>query len=120
MYEHRRQPLLGRPDFARRVARHAAAGAALIGASLGIGVLGYRNLAGLGWIDALLNASMILSGMGPVSPLPGDAAKVFASAYALYSGLVLLITVAILVAPLLHRIMHRLHLEDDRGPRDGA
>jgi fumarate reductase subunit D len=58
--------------------------------------------------------------MGPVSPLPGDAAKVFASAYALYSGLVLLITVAILVAPLLHRIMHRMHLEDDRGPRGGA
>ena len=81
-----------------------------MGAWLLIGILGYHILAKLGWIDALLNASMILSGMGPVDTLPNNTSKVFASIYAVFSGVVFLSTSAILVAPVVHRLMHHFHL----------
>jgi len=84
-----------------------------LAASLGLGVLGYHWLCGLGWVDAVLNASMILTGMGPVSPMPTDAAKLFASAYAVFSGVAFLTTFSILIAPVLHRVLHRLHLRAD-------
>lgn len=84
-----------------------------LAASLGLGVLGYHWLCGLGWVDAVLNASMILTGMGPVSPMPSDAAKLFASAYAVFSGVAFLTTFSILIAPVLHRVLHRLHLRAD-------
>jgi len=84
-----------------------------LAASLGLGVLGYHWLRGLGWVDAVLNASMILTGMGPVSPMPTDAAKLFASAYAVFSGVAFLTTFSILIAPVLHRVLHRLHLRAD-------
>jgi hypothetical protein len=87
--------------------------AGVVGFSLAIGTIGYHSLAGLEWIDALLNAAMILTGMGPVAPLSSPAAKVFAAAYALFSGIVFLVSVGILVTPLLHRLMHRFHLEED-------
>ena len=109
--EHRSQPLAPRHRFLRRLAAYALAAALLIGVSLLIGVLGYRHLGGLPWIDALLNASMILGGMGPVDVLPGDEAKLFASAYALYSGVALLSTVSLLLTPVVHRVLHRMHLE---------
>lgn len=112
--EHRGQPLAPRGRFLRRVAAYALAAFLLIAVSLLVGTLGYRHLAGLGWVDALLNASMILGGMGPVDTLPGDSAKLFASAYALYSGVALLTTVSLLLAPLVHRVLHRMHL-GDRG-----
>jgi hypothetical protein len=81
--------------------------------SLGIGVLGYHLLEKLSWLDALLNASMILGGMGPVTPLQTNAGKIFASMYALYAGVVLLATVGILATPIFHRFMHRFHLAED-------
>ena len=79
--------------------------------SLCIGILGYHYLESLSWIDSLLNASMILGGMGPVNPLQTNAGKIFASFYALYSGIILLASVGILITPIFHRFLHRFHLE---------
>jgi len=90
-----------------------AAATVLVGAALGIGVLGYHHLGGLPWIDALVNASMILGGMGPVDPIASDAGKLFASFYALFSGLLFIGIASLLIAPFVHRVMHRMHLEDD-------
>ena len=81
--------------------------------SLTIGVLGYKYIAHLNWIDALLNASMLLGGMGPVDPLNSDAAKLFASFYAIYSGLIAIASFSLLAAPLFHRIFHHFHLTED-------
>jgi hypothetical protein len=109
MYERHAEPLLPMRRFRRRVARHGLVGSALIAGSLLMGMVGYRLLEGMPWVDALLNASMILGGMGPVTPLATTAGKLFASAYALYSGLVLVAATAILLAPFLHRMLHDLH-----------
>jgi hypothetical protein len=111
MFEHHRQPVLARPEFLRRVGRHTAAALLLVGASWLIGIIGYHALEGLSWIDSILNAAMILGGMGPVNPLRTDAGKLFASFYALFSGIVFLVSVAVLMAPLLHRMLHQLHVE---------
>jgi len=104
-----------RPTFAERLRRAVMIAAALVGGSLTLGVVGYHHLARLRWVDALLNASMILSGMGPVDPLPSDAAKIFASGYALYSGLVLLVTVSVLISPFFQRALGRLESSLERG-----
>ena len=112
MYEHRNRPLLSRAKFVARIARHLLLALLLIGIALGIGVLGYHYLGELSWIDSLLNASMILSGMGPVDPLQSSGAKVFASFYALFSGLAFIGVLAVLLAPFLHRLMHKLHMEE--------
>ncbi|HEV8432209.1 MAG TPA: hypothetical protein VGR95_02265 [Thermoanaerobaculia bacterium] len=113
MYETRKQHLLTRAQFAKRVFWHLlfVIGCAVI--SLAIGILGYHFLGALPWIDALLDASMILSGMGPVDPLKSDAAKVFASLYALYSGLFFIGVIAVLVVPFVHRIMHKIHIDEE-------
>jgi hypothetical protein len=111
LYEHRSEPLLPRALFVRRVLAHGGLAALLLLVSLLIGVLGYRTLEGMPWIDALLNASMILGGMGPVNTLQTDAGKVFASAYALFSGVMFLAMAGVLFAPLLHRLLHRMHLD---------
>jgi hypothetical protein len=111
MFEHRTAPLPPFRVFLRRLLRRAALVAVLVGASLGGGVLGYHWLAGLPWIDALLNASMILSGMGPVDELHSDAAKLFASAYALFSGVVFITSVGVVGAPIFHRFLHKFHLD---------
>jgi hypothetical protein len=79
--------------------------------SLAVGVCGYHYLDSLPWVDSLLNASMILGGMGPVDPLKTTAGKIFASAYALYSGLALIAVVGLLLAPIIHRVMHVFHME---------
>jgi hypothetical protein len=112
VYEHSSEPLLPRRVFLSRVFRSALVAAVIIGAWLLIGVLGYHFVAKLGWIDAIFNASMILSGMGPVDLLPNDASKLFASVYAIFSGVVFLSTSAILVAPVVHRLMHHFHLQN--------
>ena len=109
-FEHHRQPLASRNHFARRLLKFAGYSAAFLSVSLLVGMGGYHWIGDLGWVDALLNASMILTGMGPVSPMPSDAAKLFASAYAVFSGVAFLTTFSILIAPILHRILHRLHL----------
>ena len=111
MYEHRSEPVLEFDAFLRRLARHGGLSAALIAVSLGVGTLGYRVLGRLDWVDAFMNASMILTGMGAVDPMPTVAAKLFASLYALYSGIVFLVAVGLLGAPILHRIPHRLHAD---------
>ncbi len=110
-YEHRSQPLLPRPAFFRRVVLHAAVAIGIILGSLLIGILGYHFLNGLSWVDSLVNASMILGGMGPVDHLNSRAAKVFASLYALYAGMVFLVAAGLILAPVFHRLLHRFHLE---------
>jgi hypothetical protein len=84
----------------------------LIAFSLGLGISGYHWIAGLGWVDALLNASMILTGMGPVNDLNSNAAKFFASAYALFSGFIFITAAGILLTPVFHLVLHRFHLEE--------
>jgi len=114
MYEHHKQPLASHRVFAQRLRRNGLIGLLLLGFSLGIGMLGYHFLENLSWIDSLLNASMILGGMGPVNPMKTDAGKVFASFYAIYSGVILLASVGILIAPIFHRFLHHFHLADEK------
>lgn len=109
MYEHHREPVLAPEQFLRRVTRHGGVSALIILLSLGIGTAGYHVFAGLLWVDSLLNASMILTGMGPVNVLTSDGAKLFASFYALYSGIVFLAATGVFFAPFLHRLLHRVH-----------
>ena len=111
-YEHRSQPVLPRSLFIRRIISHVFLALAVVAASLAVGVVGYRFFAGLSWIDALMNAAMILGGMGPVNELSTDTGKLFASFYALYAGVAFLAIAAVLIAPFAHRLLHRLHLED--------
>jgi len=110
-YERVSQPLLTRRQFRVRLGLHMATAATLVLAALAIGVAGYRSLAGMGWVDAVLESSMILSGMGPIGELKSDAAKLFAAGYALFSGIVFLVTTGLLVSPVAHRILHRLHAD---------
>jgi len=111
MYEHRRDPLLPFPAFLQRVLKNLYIAAAIVSVALGVGVLGYHGLEDIPWIDAILNASMILGGMGPVNALHTTGGKLFASAYALFSGIVFITTTGILFAPFVHRFLHRFHLE---------
>lgn len=113
MYEHRNQPLLPGSAFLKRLAAHVGIAIGVVFGSLAIGVLGYHALEGLAWIDALVNAAMILGGMGPVDALHTNAGKLFASFYALYSGIVFLLAVGIIFAPVFHRILHHFHLETE-------
>ena len=111
MYERRNEKLLSLQDFGVRVARHGAIVASGVLIALSIGVGGYHWFGRLSWIDALLNASMILGGMGPVDPITTVPAKLFASFYALFSGLFVIAASGVLLAPFLHRLVHRFHLE---------
>jgi hypothetical protein len=118
-YETRHQPLLPRREFLGRLARNFAVASLLIGLSLGVGMVGYHYYEGLAWIDAFANAAMILSGMGPLSPLQTWGGKLFAGLYALYSGLVLIAATSIILAPLVHRLLHRFHAEVEHRDRSG-
>jgi hypothetical protein len=111
LYEHRKQPLLSRAAFLGRLARHGGFALGIVAASLALGMVGYHSLEGLPWIDALLNSAMLLGGMGPVNELHTAAGKLFASFYALYSGLVFLVVAGVLLAPVFHRILHQFHVE---------
>ena len=110
MYEARHQPLLTRARFLRRVALHFGMAVAVLAVSLAGGMLGYHAFESLPWIDAFLNSAMLLGGMGPVNPPLTAAGKLFAGIYALYAGLVFIVTAALVVTPILHRVLHRLHL----------
>jgi hypothetical protein len=110
-FEHHKEPLLPRYQFVARMVSFGLFALLLVVASLLLGVVGYHALEGLPWIDSLLNASMILGGMGPVDHLYTAGGKLFASFYALFSGVVFLISVGILIAPAVHRLMHRFHLQ---------
>jgi hypothetical protein len=102
-FESRKQAVASRRRFARRLA--------FIGLSLLAGMLGYAHFEGMSWLDAFLNAAMILSGMGPVEPLKTDAGKLFAGCYAIYSGLIVILITGIVLAPIAHRILHRFHVD---------
>lgn len=114
MFEHRSEPLLPRRKYWRRVARHGFLAFSIILVSLAIGIIGYHVLEGLGWIDATVNAAMILGGMGPVNELHTIAGKLFAAAYALFSGIVFLVAVGVLLAPVFHRFLHKFHLDSGK------
>jgi hypothetical protein len=111
MFEHRDEPLLPKSAFMRRLARYAIVAFGIDLVSLVIGMLGYHLAEDLSWVDSLLNAAMILGGMGPVNELHTTAGKLFASFYALYSGVVFVVVAGVLFAPVVHRFMHRFHLE---------
>jgi len=111
-FEHKNEPLLPRNLFVKRMFKHLLLGVITILLSLIIGIFGYHYFEGIGWIDSLLNASMILGGMGPVNELHTDSGKVFASMYALFSGIVFLVTVGIIIAPAVHRFLHHLHIDE--------
>lgn len=112
-FEHRSQPILPFDKFIKRILRYTFFSMVLIGVSLGIGVAGYHYINELPWLDALLNASMILTGMGPVDPMKNDAAKLFASFYSIFSGVVFLSTVAVFLSPIAHRLLHKMHVDED-------
>jgi pimeloyl-ACP methyl ester carboxylesterase len=114
MFEHYSKPVLPRELFLIRLLRHLGFMILVLGISLGIGVAGYHYLNELPWLDSLLNASMILAGMGPVDPMKSDAAKWFASLYALFSGVVFVSTVAVFLTPIVHRFLHQHHLDDSK------
>jgi hypothetical protein len=112
MYEHRTAPLLPASGFRWRLARHGIYAVGVLAISLLVGTVGFHLLAGQTTIDALLNAAMLLGGMGPVGEIVSTPGKLFAAAYALYAGLVFLVTAAIGLAPILHRFLHKFHLEE--------
>ena len=112
-----RSALPTRLVFVRRLVRSALLSGALVAVSLGIGGVGYHHLVGLGWLDATLNASMILTGMGPIAPLTTVSAKLFGIFYSLFSGVAFLSFAAVLLHPVAHRFLHRFHLElSDESP----
>lgn len=113
MFESRTEPLASRFVFVRRVIKYVLLGMGVCGGALGIGILGYHYIARFSWIDSVLNASMILGGMGPMGDLPNDDAKLFASFYALFSGLVFISVMGIMLAPAAHRALHLFHLDDE-------
>jgi hypothetical protein len=116
-YEHLGEPLLPRRKFLYRVWQHFLVALAVVAVSMLIGMSGYHWLAGFSWIDSFLNAAMLLGGMGPVGDIPSDSGKLFAGFYALYSGLVLIVSAGVLLTPVLHRLMHHLHLEGRAGTK---
>jgi hypothetical protein len=117
-FEHRHEPLLPANAFLRRVLQYGTVALGIVLGSLALGVLGYRFVGGLNWVDAVMNAAMILGGMGPVNELHTDASKLFAAFYALFSGIVFLVAFGVLLAPVLHRLLHHFHLEMDAGGKN--
>jgi hypothetical protein len=114
MYEPKTHSLLPRHRFIRRVLRHGLAAVALLLLSLALGIAGYEYFEDLPWRDAFLNAAMLMGGMGPVDAPRTDGGKVFAGLYALYAGLVFLVASGLVFAPIVHRVLHRFHWEQDR------
>ena len=112
MYETKKQHPLARAKFVRRLLTHFLGAIIVLGVSLLFGILGYMFFEKLTWIDAFLNAAMLLGGMGPVNPPQTEAGKLFAGVYALYAGLVFIITAALLFTPILHRLLHKFHWDD--------
>ncbi len=110
-FEHRHQPLASRLVFAIRFAWHAAVALSIIGVGLALGMAGYHWTERMDWLDAFVNAAMLLGGMGPVDPLHTEAGKIFAGCYALFCGLVLVLVSGIILAPIVHRILHAVHIE---------
>jgi hypothetical protein len=114
VFEHHHQPLLPRDKFVARLVRNAVIAIVMLAVALGVGVVGFLLTGTHRMVDAFLQASMLLGGMGPVGRLKSDPAKIFASLYALFAGVVFLVSVGVLLAPVIHRLMHRFHLADDK------
>ncbi len=112
-FEHKSEPVLPFDRFIKRIVRYTFFAFLLLGFSLGIGVVGYHYFNELPWLDSLLNASMILTGMGPIDPMKNNGAKWFASFYSIFSGVVFLSTVAVFLSPIVHRLLHKLHVDED-------
>ena len=115
MFESKSQRVASRVKFFRRVAFSLALAVAVLAFGLSVGITGYHFIAGLGWIDSLLEASMILGGMGPVNQLASDGVKVFASLYALFSGLVFIAVMGVVLSPIVHRFLHTFHLDAEKS-----
>ena len=111
MFEKHHQPLLHKHAYIKRIIRFALLGLLIVFGSLGLGVMGYHYTENMVWLDALLNASMILFGMGPVNPVQTDAGKWFASFYAMYSGVAFITIIGVVFAPVFHRFLHKFHLD---------
>jgi hypothetical protein len=114
VYEHHQQRPLNRREFIARVSQHGAIAAGLVLFSLALGMIGYRYFEDLGWTDSFLNSAMLLGGMGPVDAPKTEGGKLFAGCYALYAGLVFLLSASIIAAPVLHRLLHKLHWIEKR------
>ncbi len=112
VYERRQDQLAPRSIFIKRIIATMVVALALIAVALTIGIAGYHFIAGFNWVDSLLEASMILGGMGPVNSLPNDTAKIFASIYALFSGLIIIALMGIILSPVIHRVMHKFHVDE--------
>ncbi|MBY8989112.1 MAG: hypothetical protein KGD61_11710 [Candidatus Lokiarchaeota archaeon] len=115
MYEHRTQELIPHSRFLLRLIFHASLAILIVIVSLGLGIIGYHQTEGLSWMDSLLNAAMILGGMGPVNELQTTSGKLFASFYSLFSGIIFLVSVGVIFAPVFHRLLHYFHLEAESG-----
>lgn len=112
MYETRSQRPIPRAGFARRIALHLAVAGCLLIVSLAAGMIGYVRLEQMSWTDAFLNSAMLLGGMGPVNPPQTEGGKIFAGVYALYAGLIFIVTAALVFTPILHRVIHRFHWDE--------
>jgi hypothetical protein len=117
MFERRTDKLLPLPGFLGRLAFSFLFAFLIVTVGLTVGILGYHVVAHLSWVDAVLNASMILTGMGPVDPMPNTASKLFASGYALFSGVVFLSAMGIVLSPVFHRVLHKFHLDDGESTK---
>jgi hypothetical protein len=113
-FEHRRQPLLSQSDFVWRFFKGVLLAFALLGLWLLLGMVGYHWIGALDWVDSFLNASMIVGGMGPVDPMHGSSAKIFAGCYAIASGVIFLSIFGLVFAPVFHRFLHKFHLESGK------
>jgi hypothetical protein len=112
MFEHRTRPVLEWRPFLRRAGRHIAWGFLAIIPANAMGTIGYHRLGHLPWVDAFLNASMILGGMGPVDRMETSTGKVFSALYALFSGLFFIAVMSLMIAPWVHRMIHVMHAEE--------
>ena len=111
-FERKHERLAPLSVFIRRLLSSLFFGCSMVGVALFLGIAGYHWIAGFGWVDSLLEASMILGGMGPINPLSSQGAKLFASAYALFSGLIFIAIMGVILAPIIHRIIHSFHLDE--------
>ena len=118
MYESRQSPLLPRKKFYARLRWHGLFAGATLAACVGIGMAGYHHFEDLGWVDSYVNATMILSGMGPLDPIKTTGGRVFAGTYALFSGVAFLTTVGFFLMPVIHRLLHKLHLESGKAKNE--
>jgi hypothetical protein len=118
MYECHHEPLLPRRKFYTRLRRHGLLAALTLAGCVGLGMTGYHFYEGLGWVDSYTNATMILSGMGPLDPIKTTGGRLFVGTYSLFSGVVFLTTVGFFLMPVLHRLLHKLHLESGKTRRE--